>query len=187
MLTYITENKDKIFLAQNGLRSFNIPFKTQALKLVEIQSSSIEEIARLKAEQAFEKIKSPLFITDHGWAIPSLNGFPGPYMKYVNEWFTAQDFLNLMSKHKNRTIVNTEILCYIDQSGCNIFTAKHEGKFIEKIRGNGFAANQVVSMTNDGKSIAECIEQGIDPFNDNTLWNEFGKWYKKIKHHTVSA
>lgn len=182
MLTYITENEDKIFLAQNGLRSFNIPFKTQALKLVEIQSSSIEEIAQLKAKQAFEIINRPLFITDHGWSIISLNGFPGPHMKYINEWFSAQDFLNLMSPHKDKRIINFEVLCYIDSSRQKTFIAKHEGNFIDKIQGEGFAVNRVVSMTGNGKSIAECIQEGVNPFNDNGFWNDFGEWYLGISN-----
>lgn len=182
MLTYITENKDKILLAKNGLDPLGITFQTIELDLIEIQSESIEEIARHKAIQAFEIIKEPLFVTDHGWSIPSLHGFPGPYMKYINRWFDPQDFLSLMSRHKDKTIINTDTLCYIDKHHVQIFTTQHKGRFISQVQGEGFSSNRVVTMTNDGKSVAEHVQAGNNPFGDNGFWKQFGKWYKSVQH-----
>lgn len=174
MLTYITENKDKIFFAKTGLEPLGIAFETKALDLIEIQSPMIEKIAEYKAKQAFEILKHPLFVTDEGWSIPALNGFPGAYMKYMNEWLLPQDYLNVMNGHDDKRIIKTVALSYADNKNVRNFTATCEGRFISEIRGNGFAAMRVVSMTNDGKSVAECIEEGVNPFNDKELWNEFG-------------
>lgn len=181
MLTYITANNDKIFFAKKGLEPLGITFKTKKLELLEIQSSSIEEIALHKAEQSFAILGTPVFVTDEGWSIPALNGFPGAYMKYMNEWLSPQDYLHLMENHSNKTIIKSVALYYVDSKNMRCFTATYEGKFIDSIQGNGFSAMRVVSMTNDRKSVAECIEEGINPFEDSGFWKEFGMWYKNIK------
>ncbi len=180
MLTYITANNDKIFFAKKGLEPLGITFKTKALELLEIQSSSIEEIALHKGKQAFAMLGTPVFVTDEGWSIPALNGFPGAYMKYMNEWLSPQDYLHLMESYSNKTIIKSVALCYVDSKNVRSFNASYEGQFIDSIQGNGFSAMRVVSMTNDGKSVAECIEQGINPFNDSSFWQEFGMWYNNI-------
>jgi XTP/dITP diphosphohydrolase len=51
-------------------------------------------------------------VTDVGFYIEALNGFPGPLIKLINEWFSAEDFLNLMRGKNNRRIVIRECLVY---------------------------------------------------------------------------
>lgn len=177
MLKYITSNKEKIDTAKRNLSLFGIDFKSEQIDLIEIQSESIEEIAKIKAEQAYAILKTPLFITDHGWSVPALNGFPGAYMKYMNSWLTSEDFLNLMKPHADKTIIKQEVLCYIDDSGCKTFSADYKGTFINEIRGEGLSAMRVVSMLPSGKSVAECIQENVNSFENGTLWKEFADMY----------
>ncbi|MDQ5875907.1 MAG: non-canonical purine NTP pyrophosphatase, partial [Thermoproteota archaeon] len=51
--------------------------------LVEIQSDSLEEIAREKAKAAFAKVKRQIIVEDDGLFIDSLSGFPGQYSSFV--------------------------------------------------------------------------------------------------------
>lgn len=108
LFTFITTNAEKIKSAKHYLDPLNIPFSTQSLDLTEIQSSSIEEIAKFKAHQAFAILKKPVLVSDHGWAFHALNGFPGAYMKEVNKWFTPQDFLNLLKDKQDRSVTRIE-------------------------------------------------------------------------------
>lgn len=178
MLYYITGNKRKAEVAQNNLKSFNIELTIHPLELVEIQSESIEEIARDKAQQAFKIIKKPLIVTDHGWFIPALNGFPGPYMKYVNQWFTSEDFLNLTKNLKDRTIVLSDVLCYIDRTSMKIFKSEFTGKLLTEIKGEGLPTMKLVTMTDDQKSVAQYISEGKDPFIHNTNWKKLAQFYR---------
>ncbi len=180
MLLYITSNSDKIFIAKSRLKDYGISFEAKAVDMVEIQSTSTEEIAQHKAKQAFEMLRTPLFVNDEGWLIPALHGFPGPYMKYMNDWLTPTDFLNLMKDHADKRIIKTVALCYTDGIHSKTFVATYEGYFINSIQGNGFAAMRVVSMTPDGKSVAEYLENKLNPFPDNEFWKEFANWYKSI-------
>ena len=84
-INYITENKNKLESAKSFFEKYNIEIKQKVLPICEIQSVDGIEIATSKAQQAWEIIKEPLFISDSFWTIPSLNGFPGAYMKYMND------------------------------------------------------------------------------------------------------
>jgi XTP/dITP diphosphohydrolase len=177
-ITYITSNKEKVETAKRKLRESGICVENISLDLVEIQSSSIKEIAEHKTKQAFSILNKPLFVTDHGWSIPALQGFPGPYMKYMNEWLTSQDFLSLMSNYEDKSILKEEALCYIDSNGIKTFSMSVTGKFFDTPRGEGLPMTRVVSLLPSGKTIAECISEGVDSYFENIIWQEFAEMLK---------
>jgi non-canonical purine NTP pyrophosphatase (RdgB/HAM1 family) len=180
MLYYITGNKDKIWAAEKGLNPYNIKFEPRPLELPEIQSESIEEIAQDKARKAFKILQKPLIVNDHGWSIPALKGFPGPYMKYINKWFTSQNFLDLTHDLSDRSIILTDVLCYIDSANIKFFKSEFKGTILREIKGEGLPTMRLVSMTDDNKTVAEYISGEQDPFFNNTNWENFAEWYK---HH----
>lgn len=179
MLKYITSNKDKINSARRNLSPLGVEFAEQTLDLIEIQSDSLVKIAIHKARQAYEILKEPLFVSDHGWIIPALNGFPGAYMKQMNQWLSSQDFLNLMKGHEDRRVIKVEVICYIDSKHVKHFRAEIPGKFVDKIEGEGIAAMRVISLHPSGKTVAECIEEDVNSYESNPIWEEFANWYKQ--------
>lgn len=178
MLYYITENQNKIDIAKKFLNPLEIIFQSKNLDIVEIQSSSIQDVATHKAKEAFLKFKKPLFISDHFWSIPSLGGFPGAYMKYINQWFTADDLLNLMKGKENRDAILTEALCYIDNSTIKTFEMSHRGKVLYESLGQGLPGQTVISLSEDGKSIAQKLEKDPSALEIGTNWANFANWYK---------
>jgi non-canonical purine NTP pyrophosphatase (RdgB/HAM1 family) len=102
-IKYVTGNQIKINFAKKQLDKYNIEIEQVRLEIDEIQSEDKFAVTTDKAQKAFEILKSPLFVTDTFWEIPALNGFPGAYMKYVNKWFSSEDFLALMKNKENRT------------------------------------------------------------------------------------
>lgn len=85
MLYFISSNPNKIDRAKFFLNPLGLNFQPKEIEIEEIQSYSIEKIAIDKARKAYATIKNPLFVNDHGWGITALNGFPGAYMKYMNQ------------------------------------------------------------------------------------------------------
>lgn len=179
MLYYITENKNKIDIAKKFLNPFGIIFKSKDLNVSEIQSDSVEKIAIHKAKEAFSKLKKPLFVSDHFWSIPSLGGFPGAYMKYINTWLTAEDILRLMNGKENRNVILTEALCYIDGHTIKVFKLHHKGKILYDSFGKGLSAQKIISLSKDGKSIAQKLEKDTSALEKGKNWEDFAKWYKK--------
>ncbi len=179
MLYYVTGNKNKIAIAQRYLSPLGISITPQALELEEIQSHDIEQIAIHKAKHAFGILQKPLFVNDHGWSFTALNGFPGAYMKYMNEWFTPEDFLHLMQGKENREAILTEVICYIDGHNLKTFSIQHKGEVLHEVQGKGLAATTVTTLSSDRQSIAKKLETNVTSVETYTIWEEFAQWYKE--------
>lgn len=179
MLYFITSNQHKLEIARYVLYKFDIQFSPSDLKIDEIQSDSIEKIARHKAREAFRKLQQPLFVKDDGWFITALNGFPGAFMHYINQWLSPNDILKLMADKTNRETVLHEVICYIDQDHFQTFTGEVKGHILYEARGQGLPNNQIVTMRADGKSIAECRQAGEPFFDKETVWTDFVTWYRE--------
>jgi XTP/dITP diphosphohydrolase len=91
-LFFASSNTHKFQEAKLILDDFGINLGFYKCDLEEIQSDSLQEIAKHKAIQAFQKSKKPILVEDDGLFIESLNGFPGPYSSYVD----FQDLIHLM-------------------------------------------------------------------------------------------
>ncbi|MGI5826242.1 MAG: non-canonical purine NTP pyrophosphatase [Patescibacteria group bacterium] len=178
MLKYVTSNDGKIRVANKYLLPLGIEVVKHPLDVAEIQSSSIEDISRYKAEQAFKIVGEPLIVNDAEWNFPALNGFPGPYVRYINEWLSPEDFIALMSRHQDKTVIYKEVITYIDKKQTKAFKAEIKGKFLDEIRGEGLPTWCLVSLRQDGKSISECWREGIDPVDAYSVWQDFANWYK---------
>ncbi len=177
LFTFITSNSEKIETARMYLDPLGIQFEAQGLDLIEPQSDSIEEVSKYKAQHAYEVLGKPVVVTDHGWFITALNGFPGAYMKYINEWFSPQDFLKLLAGHDDRTVTKREVICYTDGTETKCFTQDFQGVVLEEPKGSGTSAMQVVSLSKSRKSVGECIDEGLDPTDGrHELWREFSSW-----------
>ena len=56
-------------------------------------------------------------MSDAGYYIEALNGFPGPFIKYINQWLTAEDLLRLMEGKENRNAFIKECIAYCEPGG----------------------------------------------------------------------
>ncbi len=178
MLYYITSNKAKIRVASRFLSPLNVEIEGKQLDLVEIQSDNIEEIARDKARQAYAAINEPLFVNDAGWYITALNGFPGPFMKYVNQWLTADDMLRMMSGHANREVIFKEVVCYVDKNQLKSFVGEIKGKVLDKgTDPNAILSASIITLSSSGRSIAESWQQKVPSVDNYDIWQKFADWY----------
>jgi len=182
MILFITTNQNKIAIANKLLEPFGITVKGLEVNgIIEPQTEDIVVISKSKAQQAYEKVQEPLLVSDVSWIIPALNGFPGPYMAYVNKWFTSQDFLNLMKDKENKEIILRECVTYIDKDQTESFISETKGFFVDKEYGKATPIDQVISFREDGKTIAQCVDEGIIRIPQGDLWNKVGEWLKANK------
>ena len=114
--------------------------KTACLEIVqenietpEIQSTDVSEIAAFSAKWAANKLGKPVVLTDVGYYIEALNGFPGPFIKYINKWLSSGDLIRLMEGKQNRKIVVRGTLAYCEPNRSpKTFPSKVVGKIAEK-------------------------------------------------------
>ncbi len=183
MLYYVTGNKHKFAAAKQFFDQAEMAFEQRPLDLPELQLESLEEIAILKADAAFERIQQPLIINDSGWFIEALNGFPGPYMKFVNKWFRPEDFLRLMQGVENRKVTLRQVVIYKDATQTKVFTHDSVGRFIDQVRGeSGPSGDRVISLSEDGLTISEQLERQSFGSSEAVLWQEIINWIKENSH-----
>lgn len=177
MLYYITSNQQKIRIAQKYLQPLNVAIEGKHLDLVEVQSDDIAHIASEKARQAYEVIKKPLFVNDAGWYITALNGFPGPYMKYMNDWLEARDIIDMMRRHTNREVIFREVVCYVDEHGTQSFVGEVKGVVLaDDTAPSEIPSRSIFSLSTTNKSIAECWQEGVASVNNSQIWDDFAEW-----------
>lgn len=102
---FITGNAYKFQIAQEALASAGIELIQKELETPEIQSTIVEEIASFSAKWVCDLLKEPVIVSDAGYYIEALNGFPGPFIKYINEWLSADDILRLMAGKEDRAVI----------------------------------------------------------------------------------
>jgi XTP/dITP diphosphohydrolase len=119
-----------------------------------------------------------MFISDDSWIIPGLGGFPGPYMRYVNEWFNAEDWLRLTASLKNRDIILEQIIVYTDSGQQKLFVSQLKGVLLSEIRGTFKHAYMTIASFDGGQhSGAELNELGDSTLGlTNTAWHQLFEW-----------
>jgi XTP/dITP diphosphohydrolase len=126
-LIYVTSNELKFKVARKSLQNSGISLERSSLPTPEIQSSRVEEIAEWSAIWACQHLNQPVVVTDVGYYIEALNGFPGPFIKYVNNWFTAEDYLNLLQGKSNRKAIIQDCLAYCSPNEKPVFLTRSIG------------------------------------------------------------
>src|SRR5690606_31132106 len=81
----------------------NIPVDFAQMNLVEIQSDSLEEIAREKAKSAFSQVGRPVIVEDDGLFIDESNGFPGQYSSFALKTLGYRFILKLLVGSSDRS------------------------------------------------------------------------------------
>jgi len=176
-INYVTGNKNKFAFAERMLEHAGIILEQKNLDIPEIQDSDYHKISIDKAKKAFEILQEPLFITDSSWEIPALNGFPGAFMKYVNNWFTALDWLNLMKDKTDRKILAIDNIVYIDKNGWKKFEWVLEGEIANETYHIG--SNELHKIVKfDGKYIEENNISGEKIQGEGKVWGEFAEFLK---------
>lgn len=177
-IIFVTGNELKLRVARAICEPRGLTIAQTTLDITEIQSEDGKVIARDKAEKAFAILKKPLIVSDDIWEIPGLGGFPGPYMKFMNQWLSSEDFLRLTLPLTDRRIILRQVAAYQDEHQQKVFTADIEGRLLKEIRGRStYPHLAIVSFSKDGQSVAEMSAAGKSAVGGhNTAWHELADW-----------
>lgn len=180
MILFVSSNSEKVQFAKQSLALHNIEIEPIALELEELQSDDQEHIIIRKAKDAFEKVNKPLIVSDHHWDFLALNGFPGPYMHFMNDHLTAEDFLRLMDGKEDRRALLREYICFYNGKEAKVFMEEIHGVVLFSPEGKGLPGQQIISLTRDDHSIAYHLNQGTDPrgTGGRQIWKDFADWYQ---------
>jgi len=144
-LYYITKNRLKIRRAIEFCKNTNIEIEQLAIDTPEIQGESSIEIAKSSVEFVAQQVNKPLVKLDVSFHIEALNGFPGPFVKYINNWLVPQQILRLMEGENNRRAYWLDALVlYLPGEPIRTFSSKEEGTIALEPRGeNGWGMDKI--------------------------------------------
>jgi inosine/xanthosine triphosphate pyrophosphatase family protein len=186
VLICATTNTMKFNFGKELFAMYDIELQQVVLDIAEIQGEDPEAIIRDKAKKAYAASGQPVLVTDDSWSIPGLNGFPGPYMKSMNQWFSADDFIRLTRDLKDRTIFINQFVAFKDELETVVFRHDIPGKILEEPRGNyGPPILKVVALDgDDGLSISETYDPGEEHETERLgrnagAWQHLADWYAK--------
>lgn len=133
-IIFVTGNKYKFQVAEKAMQKHAIKLTQKKLETPEIQAESVEDVAAFSAMWAADVLKKPVVVSDGGCYIDALNGFPGPFIKYINNWLTANDLLNVMKDKANRNVVWKDCLVYCEPGEKpKTFVSYFEGTIARKV------------------------------------------------------
>jgi XTP/dITP diphosphohydrolase len=155
---------------------------------IEIQSDSLEEIAKFSVEHAYSILHSPCFVEDAGIFILALNGFPGPYSKFVFKTIGNDGVLKLLRGVKDRRARFSSAVGYFDgRDEPKVFSAHVIGEVTQKPRGNkGFGFDPIFVPRGSKKTFAEMSVEEKNEFSHRAkAITSFFKWFKKNRSDVI--
>ena len=156
------------------MHGFDIKLGFSKSELEEIQSNSLHEIARKKAQHAFSKLKKPLIIEDDGLFIDELDGFPGPYSSYVFKTIGNKGILNLLTNHRRAKFIS--IITFFDGETLESFDGRLLGSISKSPVGEGWGFDPIFIPNNSDKTFAEARDKNKLSHRYKSL-KKFANWY----------
>lgn len=114
---FVTSNEAKYRTARDHLATLGIRVERVGLELDEIQSTAVADVARHKAQQAFQTLARPVFVEDSGFEIEEFNGWPGPMAKHVIGAIGARGIARPGDLTQARRCRFVSTLAHIDERG----------------------------------------------------------------------
>lgn len=179
-VSFATSNRDKFLEAQLVLAEYGITLVFLGSRSAEIQSDSIEEIARHSAKSSSSHANSATVVEDAGLFIESLNGFPGPYSSFVFRKLGCSGILKLMDGCANRKARFVSAVAFCEPSSEPIcFTGTVEGVIVAEARGTyGFGFDPIFAPDAAGhRTFGEMSTSEKSRYSHRAkAFKEFAQW-----------
>ncbi len=174
---FASSNEHKFEEAQRILSTLGVNIKLFKTTLEEIQSNSLNEIAKRKVIDAFTKIQKPVIIEDDGLFINSLNGFPGPYSSYAYDTIGNKGIIQLLENTELRDAKFVAIIAYcngIDE--VKLFESSIPGKISKEIEKGGWGYDPIFIPDGESKTYANVSDK--DKFSHRSAsLKKFSDWF----------
>lgn len=133
-LNYLTTNQLKFEIAERYFRSLpDHELVRHSFHVPEIQEATCEEVAKQSAIYGAKELREPCVVMDAGFFIAALGGFPGPFVKYTNEWLSEKQMLRMLSDTDDRTAYFIDALAVGFPDGtAQVFSHKTVGRLAKE-------------------------------------------------------
>ena len=181
---FVTSNIHKFQEAHRVLDEYKIAAAKLRVEAVEIQDDSLENIAKYSVQDAVKNCGLPIFVEDAGLFVEALNGFPGPYSKYVYNTVGLKGILKLMNGVENRNAYFMSVIAFgSPDEPPTCFRGKIMGKISLQEQGtSGFGYDPIFEPADgDGRTFAEMTttEKNVCSHRAEAL-RSFAEWYSVV-------
>lgn len=187
-LTYVTGNYGKYIAVKEKFEKIGINIDYFKCDLEEPNINDIKIISKEKARQAYEILKSPVFVADSGFYInnyPNNPGYPGAFAKRSGISSDANGLLETMKDVSDRSCYFLDCLTFYDGNEYHQFFGRCNGSLANELRGheNKCALSNlwyIFIPNNCTKTLSEMTDEERNKRPDNRIsaTDEFIKWYK---------
>lgn len=158
-LYFITSNKGKLVEARTKFQDIDIKIIQKDLGYPEIQTDSLEKVARFGVEDIQKRFNHPFILEDAGLFIDALDGFPGVYSSYIYYRIGCSGILKLMEgfqeNKRKATFRSVYALCEPGKK-IKLFIGECVGVISKEILGNqGFGYDPIFIPDNQVKTFAQ--------------------------------
>jgi XTP/dITP diphosphohydrolase len=178
-LYFLSINTNKYAEIRPVLQKYNITVRYLNMKLREIQSESLREIAIEKSKEAFKEISKPVIVEDDGLLIHRLNDFPGSYSSFVFKTIGNMGILKLLSNLKDRSASFVSVFVYNDGNNQRCFVGKTDGKIASKVAGPGWGYDPIFIPTGWELSFGQLRDKKMLLSHRTKAITAFAKWYSR--------
>ena len=136
--------KDVVFVTGNPNKAkyladlLGFPIEHHNVELDEIQSLDVAEVAKHKAKQAYDVLKRPVLVEDQGMYLTALDGFPGPFIKFmINDGKRNDILMRVLDGFDDRSAQSRTVFVYFDGTDFHLFEGILVGMIAVEARGTG--------------------------------------------------
>jgi len=153
-IVLVTGNADKLQELQAIAAASKLAFTSQKIDLDEIQSLDVRFIVEHKLRQAYAKVKQPVIVEDVSAELASLNGLPGPFIKFFEQRL-GNDALYQLQKIQHDAVTIRCIAGYYDGQKLLFGEGILTGRIVAPRGENGFGFDSVVEPNGQNLTMAE--------------------------------
>ncbi|MFT4250570.1 MAG: non-canonical purine NTP pyrophosphatase [Candidatus Woesearchaeota archaeon] len=159
-LYFVTGNKNKYEEAKQTL-----PFiQRYTLETTELQTLDKKIIVQDKLRQAKKHLQEPFFLEDASLDVESLNGLPGPFVKFFAQKLSAEQFANLCLGSQATAACT---IGYWDGKQEHILTGETKGVIVQP-RGEGWGFSEILEVEDTNKTLAQLHQENNYSYTHRT-------------------
>jgi XTP/dITP diphosphohydrolase len=176
-VTFASTNQNKYREVQSILPAYGIAIDFAQVNPVEIQSDSLEEIAREKAKSAFAMVGRPVIVEDDGLFIDALKGFPGQYSSHAFKTIGNDGIMKLLAGPTYRTASFRSLIAFYDGKRLSISEGRVDGRISDKITEGGWGYDPIFVPAGTDLTFAQLKEKKNEYSHRKKALEKFALWY----------
>ncbi len=185
ILIFASSNENKFSELENLCQANNIEVNFSKIRITEIQSDSLIEVAEDKAKKAFGIVKNAVIVEDDGLFIEELKGFPGVYSSFVFKSIGNKGLLKIMEESIKRNASFFSAYSYYDGMVMKTFIGEARGRITNKIFSGGWGFDPIFQPEGEVKTYGQLgVPRKNEISHRSKAFRDFAYWYKAKSNTT---